>query len=176
MSHFCLDIGRGLGPLWVSLIIEGTGGRVPGFNYSLAGWFVCALLLFIMSFTVLGDLRKLDAATKAAMERRMQGQGIVTEAEAVDLENPKVEDVKPAIVLGSDVQLADSSDSHKLEHIKPASVLFAAYASESESGEHPESELEDRPDSSKPAEDAPITVEVSVEVSVEQPRDTQTED
>lgn len=69
-QHRYTDIGKGLGPLWVSLLIVGAGGRVPGFNYSIGGWFICSFLLMMMAFTVVGDLRKQEIATAAAMERR----------------------------------------------------------------------------------------------------------
>ena len=63
------DVGRGLGPFWVSLLIIGVGGRIPAFNLSLAGWFACAIVLFCMTFTVRGDLRKLEATTAATADR-----------------------------------------------------------------------------------------------------------
>jgi MFS family permease len=64
------DIGKGLGPLWVSLLIAGTGSRVTGFNFAITGWLVCAVIMFIMCCTIKSDLRKLEAATLAALERR----------------------------------------------------------------------------------------------------------
>jgi hypothetical protein len=64
------DIGKGLGPLWVSLLIQAEGSRVAGFNAALAGWIVCGFLLLLMCFTVMRDLRKLEQATLEALQRR----------------------------------------------------------------------------------------------------------
>ena len=64
------DIGKGLGPLWVSLLIQASGSRVAGFNAALCGWLVCAFIMFLMCFTVIGDVRRLEAATLAAIQRK----------------------------------------------------------------------------------------------------------
>ena len=48
------DLGKGLGPAIVSLLIPSLG-RVTAFNLSLGGWGVCALFLFLMGFTIRAD-------------------------------------------------------------------------------------------------------------------------
>lgn len=48
------DLGKGLGPAIVSLLIPSLG-RVAAFNLSLGGWFVCAFFLFLMMFTITAD-------------------------------------------------------------------------------------------------------------------------
>jgi hypothetical protein len=75
----------------VSLLIVGLGGRVPGFNFGLAGWFICSLLLAVMVFTVKNDLRRLEEHTAAAMDRRrrMMEIGSVVDIDKVDSDNPQ---------------------------------------------------------------------------------------
>jgi predicted MFS family arabinose efflux permease len=96
------DIGKGLGPFWVSLLIAGAGGhRVPAFNFGMCGWLVCSALLFVMCFTVLGDLRKLELATQAAMDRRQmndsEGSALGSNAGIKATDGPQHESTNPRV-------------------------------------------------------------------------------
>ena len=53
------DLGQGLAPLFVAGLIV-TMGRVQAFNISLAGWFLCGALLLSSSFTIVGDMARLN--------------------------------------------------------------------------------------------------------------------
>lgn len=77
------DLGKGLGPLWVSLIIEATGSRVKAFNYSICGWFGCAFILLLMMRTVRHDVKRLEQFTIENLEKK-QNRGLGDETE-----NPK---------------------------------------------------------------------------------------
>jgi hypothetical protein len=62
------DLGKGLGPAIVSLLIPSLG-RVTAFNLSLGGWFLCAFFLFCMAFTIAGDE---EAAARAAQQHQAE--------------------------------------------------------------------------------------------------------
>jgi hypothetical protein len=112
-----IDIGRGLGPLWVALLITGTGGRIPGFNLSIGGWFVCCVILFVMSFTVNGDFRKLEQHTQAAADRRRVGlaEGSLVTIKEVDAEPLEVADAeRGAKVMDADAALESAPRSEQV--------------------------------------------------------------
>lgn len=62
------DLGKGLGPAAVALLIPSLG-RVAAFNLSLGGWFLCAFFLFCMAFTIAGDE---EAAARAAQQHQAE--------------------------------------------------------------------------------------------------------
>lgn len=62
------DLGKGLGPAIVALLIPSLG-RVTAFNLSLCGWFLCAFFLFCMVFTIAGDE---EAAARAAQQHQAE--------------------------------------------------------------------------------------------------------
>jgi MFS family permease len=49
------DFGRGLGPLFVSLLIVDLGGRTPAFNIGVLGWVMCGFFNLCMFFFVVND-------------------------------------------------------------------------------------------------------------------------
>jgi MFS family permease len=49
------DLGRGLGPLLVSILITQFGGRTPAFNIGVLGWAVCGILNLCVFYTVRYD-------------------------------------------------------------------------------------------------------------------------
>ncbi len=62
------DLGKGLGPAVVSLLIPSLG-RATAFNLSLGGWFLCSFFLFCMVFTIAGDE---EAAARAAQQHQAE--------------------------------------------------------------------------------------------------------
>jgi sugar phosphate permease len=48
------DLGKGLGPAIVSLLIP-KWGRLTAFNISLGGWILCAVFLGLLAFTIRSD-------------------------------------------------------------------------------------------------------------------------
>ena len=49
------DFGRGLGPVFVAVLIQKLGGRTPAFNWGVLGWVLCGLLNGITFFTIRQD-------------------------------------------------------------------------------------------------------------------------
>ena len=48
------DLGKGLGPAIVALMIPSLG-RASAFTVAMGGWFVCAFFLSLMAFTIVED-------------------------------------------------------------------------------------------------------------------------
>ena len=46
------DCGRGLGPVFVAMLISNLGGRTIAFNISVIGWMLCGVLNLLLYFTV----------------------------------------------------------------------------------------------------------------------------
>jgi sugar phosphate permease len=61
------DFGRGLGPVFVSLLIVQMGGRTPAFNLGVLGWVACGILNTLACFTVARDERKVQATLAASL-------------------------------------------------------------------------------------------------------------
>lgn len=61
------DFGRGLGPVFVSLLIVNMGGRTPAFNAGTFGWVVCGVLNIAIFFTVAKDERKAQESLAATL-------------------------------------------------------------------------------------------------------------
>jgi sugar phosphate permease len=49
------DFGRGIGPVFVSRMISGLGGRTPAFNVGVVGWAVCGVFNSLIYCTVQRD-------------------------------------------------------------------------------------------------------------------------
>lgn len=63
------DFGRGLGPVFVAMLISHLGGRTPAFNAGTAGWLVCGILNLSIFFFVKNDEEK----TQRDLEARLGG-------------------------------------------------------------------------------------------------------
>ena len=67
------DLGTGLGPFWVSLMINAFGARLPAFNCALLGWFACALLNLAIILFVRRDARRVvEAAERRDADARAE--------------------------------------------------------------------------------------------------------
>lgn len=49
------DFGRGLGPVFVAIMISRLGGRTPAFNLGVLGWIICGVVNLFVSCTVERD-------------------------------------------------------------------------------------------------------------------------
>jgi predicted MFS family arabinose efflux permease len=49
------DFGRGLGPVFVAMLIVRLGGRTPAFNIGVTGWLLCGIFNLLVFFTVEKD-------------------------------------------------------------------------------------------------------------------------
>ena len=49
------DFGRGLGPVYVAILIRTLGGRAPAFNVAVLGWVLCGLSNLMTFYTVSMD-------------------------------------------------------------------------------------------------------------------------
>jgi MFS family permease len=63
------DFGRGLGPVFVSVLITRLGGRTPAFNIGVLGWMVCGLFNLMAFFTVERDERVCQTTIAAGLSR-----------------------------------------------------------------------------------------------------------
>lgn len=61
------DFGRGLGPVFVSLLIVHLGGRTPAFKFAVLGWVVCGILNSLIYITVARDERKVQVTLAASL-------------------------------------------------------------------------------------------------------------
>jgi predicted MFS family arabinose efflux permease len=73
------DFGRGLGPVFVAILISRLGGRTTAFNVGLVGWVACGLVNLCIFFTVERDENK-------TQEVFAQGLSIAAEDESVTAE------------------------------------------------------------------------------------------
>jgi len=56
------DFGRGLGPVFVAVLIANLGGRTPAFNVGVLGWVVCGILNLLVFFFVERDEQNVQLA------------------------------------------------------------------------------------------------------------------
>ena len=49
------DVGRGLGPVFVAMLIANFGGRTVAFNFAVLGWILCGVFNLLLYFTVVRD-------------------------------------------------------------------------------------------------------------------------
>ena len=59
------NIGRGLGPLFVSWVVESTGSRARGYDIAMTAWWLDALFMGLTFFTVEADEATARGKTKA---------------------------------------------------------------------------------------------------------------
>lgn len=62
------DFGRGLGPVFVAMLIS-VGGRTHAFNVGVLGWTVCGILNMCMYFTVKKDEETIHCLLSESIER-----------------------------------------------------------------------------------------------------------
>jgi predicted MFS family arabinose efflux permease len=60
------DFGRGLGPVFLALLITSAGGRTPAFNLGTMGWAMCGILNLATFFTAERDERQVQATLAAS--------------------------------------------------------------------------------------------------------------
>jgi sugar phosphate permease len=63
------DFGRGLGPVFVSVLISSVGGRTPAFNIGVIGWMVCGVFNLIIYFTVECDERNVQTTLASSLSK-----------------------------------------------------------------------------------------------------------
>jgi len=56
------DFGRGLGPVFVAMLIANLGGRTPAFNVGVLGWVVCGIFNLLVFFFVERDEHNVQVA------------------------------------------------------------------------------------------------------------------
>ena len=61
------DLGKGLGPYFVSLLIVRMGGRLKAFNVALFGWVICGVANLLIFFTVSQDEAKVQAEVRSEL-------------------------------------------------------------------------------------------------------------
>lgn len=64
------DFGRGLGPVFVAMMIANVGGRTPAFNIGVFGWIVCGVFNLFMFWTVVGDEDHVQRVLAARLAKR----------------------------------------------------------------------------------------------------------
>ena len=75
------DVGYGLGPLFVSVLIVNIGGRLPAFNVAMGGWFVASAILLMCAVTIERDVRRQVEAVQELVKRgAMRGREVVPDA------------------------------------------------------------------------------------------------
>ena len=58
------DVGKGLGPYFVSLLIVKFGGRTRAFNIGVSFWILCGLANLVIFFTVVRDEQRVQTALR----------------------------------------------------------------------------------------------------------------
>jgi MFS family permease len=62
------DLGKGLGPYFVSILITQMGGRLPAFNVGVFGWIICGVANLAIFFTVKQD----EATVQTTLAAQLQ--------------------------------------------------------------------------------------------------------
>jgi predicted MFS family arabinose efflux permease len=78
------DLGKGLGPALVAVLISSVG-RTAAFNISTAGWIPCGLLLLSASMTLAKDEAAMQHRLKASISRMSLASSASRAASAVEL-------------------------------------------------------------------------------------------
>jgi predicted MFS family arabinose efflux permease len=73
------DFGRGLGPIFVAIMVSHLGGRTPAFNAGTSGWIVCGVLNLGIFFFVKVD----EDRNQMVLEERL---GEATEEDGVAMQ------------------------------------------------------------------------------------------
>lgn len=66
------DFGRGLGPVFLALMITNMGGRTAAFNTGTLGWMACGVLNLLVFFTAEGDEQRGQATIAASLSKRAE--------------------------------------------------------------------------------------------------------
>lgn len=69
------DFGRGLGPLFVAMMIESLGGRLPAFNIGAGFWMICGVLNLSTYFTVVRDEERVQLLLEDVQSKRDHKRG-----------------------------------------------------------------------------------------------------
>lgn len=64
------DFGRGLGPVFVAVLIQKMGGRTPAFNVGVLGWMLCGIFNLCVFWTVVRDEDKLQQSIAEGLDGR----------------------------------------------------------------------------------------------------------
>lgn len=95
------DLGRGLGPFFIALLLQSfDGNRQKVYNYAILGWVLCGFCNLLIYFTVVDD--------EIRLFRR-----ILTEKNKLITSYDKTED--NYVVIESDIEIS-STLSHELEN------------------------------------------------------------
>lgn len=65
------DLGRGIGPSLISVLIVSAGSRTAGIFIGYTGWIPSGLIMMCIFFTVYRDIEKNEAELKATRDRRL---------------------------------------------------------------------------------------------------------
>lgn len=63
------DVGRGLGPVFVAMLISNFGGRTAAFNIAVFGWVVCGVFNLLLYFTVERDETDVQSRFAESLQR-----------------------------------------------------------------------------------------------------------
>jgi len=63
------DFGRGLGPLFISIMISKFGGRIRAFNIGVLGWILCGIFNLLSFFTIEKDEEKMQRTLEADLTK-----------------------------------------------------------------------------------------------------------
>lgn len=55
------DFGRGLGPVFVAMLVRNMGGRTPAFNAGVVGWLFCGVFNLLVFYTVSRDESRMQS-------------------------------------------------------------------------------------------------------------------
>ena len=70
------DVGRGLGPVFVAMLIANLGGRTVAFNIAVFGWILCGMFNLLLYFTVEKDAAAVQSRFAASLHRSITGDAI----------------------------------------------------------------------------------------------------
>jgi len=67
------DVGRGLGPVFVAILISNFGGRTNAFNFAVFGWILCGVFNLLLYFTVEKDEAAVQSRFAESLHRTAAG-------------------------------------------------------------------------------------------------------
>lgn len=73
------DFGRGLGPVFIALLITRLGGRTQAFNVGVFGWILCGTFNLAMYLTVTRDEERVQSSLAARLAEQRAAAVIVVE-------------------------------------------------------------------------------------------------
>eukprot|EP00978_Attheya_sp_CCMP212_P034412 scaffold143936_cov44-Attheya_sp.AAC.2 len=95
------DFGRGLGPVFVAMLIANLGGRTPAFNVGIFGWVICGLVNLLIQCTVVKDEQRIQAILSQQLFQEVQNNNNGTDnnhKKADRTESPLYEAVNHRII------------------------------------------------------------------------------